>query len=395
METIPCDADDTSVESFGTGCMRSRPFPEKHRWFMQRTFDILSDRRGNPTAGKLDSKLVTPRGEDLLAAAVSSLVSASETELRRPLRVQFENEPSLDTGGVAREWFGLVAAEFLDERRELFQVVRTTGNNSFSPTDLEAGGSLAYAINPKASLAVHDYLSYYRAFGRFIGKALLEGHLVQLPMTSVIFKHILGEPVSFVDLIELDGGLARSLQLLWDTTTLGSLATVPDRSANVGDDEGQDEEDAYGLDFSVYHTAMGTVDLKPNGRNICVTKQNKREYVTLFTQWHLARSTAEELEAIVLGVHDVVPEELLAPFDFAELRLLLCGLPVLDLDDWKSNTVVAGKLRKSKASRLTRWFWSVLQSMSNEQRERLLQFATVVTTLPMLVSPRPHMFESP
>lgn len=366
----PEATDDMDEDFYGVGWMRSKPFPEKHRWFLRRASAILNARWGNPTMSKLDTKLITSRAHGLLETAVAALASCSEEHLRRPLRVEFENEPALDAGGVAREWYGLVAKEFLDDRHGLFEAVHVTANSVYSAN--EAGGSLAYAINPKASLTVKDHHLYYRAFGRFMGKALLEGHLIQLPMTNVIFKHILGEPISFADLVELDGGLARSIQQLWDSPSLGNQTT-----------EFTDEEDLYGLDFSVFHTAKGTVDLKPNGRNICVTTLNRREYVKLFVQWHLARSAAEELKEIVLGVHDVLPAEMLAAFDFAELRLLLCGLPVLDLDDWRANTVVAGNLRRTKATHLTRWFWSVLTSFSTEDRERILQFVTGSCRVPV------------
>jgi hypothetical protein len=30
-------------------------------------------------------------------------------------------------------------------------------------------------------------------------------------------------------------------------------------------------------------------------------------------------------------------------FDFQELELLLCGLPVIDVADWKNNTLYIGK----------------------------------------------------
>lgn len=43
-------------------------------------------------------------------------------------------------------------------------------------------------------------------------------------------------------------------------------------------------------------------------------------------------AAGEELGAILQGSLDVLPIELLAPLDYAKLRLLLCCLPVLDLD---------------------------------------------------------------
>ena len=44
---------------------------------------------------------------------------------------------------------------------------------------------------------------------------------------------------------------------------------------------------------------------------------------------------------IITSVRQVIPEYLLTAFDFQELELLLGGLPVIDVEDWKNNTLYA------------------------------------------------------
>jgi hypothetical protein len=365
-----------ALDPLAINALRALSFPEKHRYFMQETTSILHVRWGNPTlpttSGADDNgpaasmtTLVVPR-DDLFHGTMKALISVSQRQLHRPLRVKFLYEPGIDAGGIAREWFSLVMAEFLDEKNGLFKPVHTNANTQDGHSD---GCGLAYTIHPTASITVANHLLYFRAFGRLLGKALLEGHLIPVPLADFLLKHILSVPVSFADLQALDEGLARSLLLLWQTPLL-----------DLGEDE--EDEDPYALDFSVYHTAEGVVDLKENGRNIAVTEANKLEYIALYTKWHLGQSVADEIAALVSGVYDAVPVNLLAPFDPQELRLMLCGSPSVDVADWHKHTVVMGK-RSFKTARVVAWFWKIVRDMPTADQCRLLQFATGAARVPV------------
>lgn len=377
--SVPEDRLSAGMDPFALESLRTLQFPEKHRWFMQETTGMLNVRfptapptspprsQHQQTAGAFTNDLLLLASrQDLLRSAVSGLMSVSKDQLRRrPLRVQFAGEPGLDAGGVVREWFALTVAAFLDDSAGLFQCVN-------SPID-----GLSYTVNLNAKAACgatgddQYFLLQFRAFGRLLGKALLEGHLVPALLSDTLFKLILGAPLSFADLAVQDPGLAQSLRQLWDSP-------LP---------EGADEDDAFDLDFSVYHPATGVVDLKPGGRDVLVRQGNKREYVALFVQWQLALSARREVGALVSGVRDVLPPHLLAPFDYQELRLLMCGAPSeIDMDDWEAHAtlVVAKKCPYARAARVARWFWRVLrEEMSAEDREKLLQFATGSQRVPV------------
>ena len=73
----------------------------------------------------------------------------------------------------------------------------------------------------------------------------------------------------------------------------------------------------------------------------------------------------------------MLPEVLLSVFDFQELELLLCGLPEIDLGDWRLHTEYRGLLeRKGAAHKVAGWFWDAVEAMDEEKRARLLQFVT-------------------
>jgi E3 ubiquitin-protein ligase HUWE1 len=67
-------------------------------------------------------------------------------------------------------------------------------------------------------------------------------------------------------------------------------------------------------------------------------------------------------------------------FDENELELLFNGLPSIDLAEFKAavqyNSWRAG-------DEVVRWFWAAVESFSEEERARLLQFITGSSQLPL------------
>ncbi len=60
------------------------------------------------------------------------------------------------------------------------------------------------------------------------------------------------------------------------------------------------------------------------------------------------------------SLFQVIPEALLSIFDFQELELFMCGLPRIDIEDWKRNTMYTGALELMKAQhKVAKWWWEV------------------------------------
>ena len=79
-------------------------------------------------------------------------------------------------------------------------------------------------------------------------------------------------------------------------------------------------------------------DLKPNGRNIPVTAENKLEYVHLVCQMKMTGAIRKQLDSFLEGFYDIIPKRLISIFNEQELELLISGLPTIDVDDLKANT---------------------------------------------------------
>lgn len=108
--------------------------------------------------------------------------------------------------------------------------------------------------------------------------------------------------------------------------------------------------------------------------------RNKADYVSLYVSWRLSRDTGKQLEALKSGLFEIVPSSFLSIFDSRELELVLCGLASIDVDDWERNTKY-GHLTAD--TELVTWFWSIVRSMDDVNRARLLQFCTGTSRVPV------------
>ncbi|GLD96355.1 hypothetical protein PINS_up005038 [Pythium insidiosum] len=315
------------------------PFQQKHAWFVQHTASM-------EIPWEYGHLLLEIERDNLLHNSCEQLLWATIDQLHQSLRIRFANEPGVDAGGLVREWFTLMTKEVFDDATGLFY---TSGN----------GDSLM--INPASSEASVDHLMYYQAIGRFIGRALFEGILIDAHLALPICKHILGIPITFSDLEFVDNDLYKNLKWLRENNGVESLA----------------------LDFTVtvdqYTDKSKIVELVPNGAQIAVTDENKKEYIDLRFKWIVGTSISQQLASLAQGLFAVIPRELLSVFDHQELELLICGIPDIDVQDWRNNTIYVGE----RDEKVTNWFWNVIEEFSNEQKARLLQFTTGSARVPV------------
>ena len=136
---------------------------------------------------------------------------------------------------------------------------------------------------------------------------------------------LLAWPIEYSDLNDIDRELARALHEV--------------RALDA------DELEDLCLDFTVSVEEFGvarTVELKPRGGEIEVCAENVDEYLELRLRYMMVERVSDQLAQFVLGVYDVVPLALLCVFTTHELELLICGLPFIDVTDWRSHTVYRG-----------------------------------------------------
>jgi len=290
----------------------------------------------------------------LLGDSVDAVMSLSRKDLRKLWRFEFIGEMGIDAGGLAREWFQLVTEEIFDPDMGLWQS--------------SSANQMCMEVNPASEYCCEDHLIYYRFLGRVMGKALFDRQLVAGHMVGYIYKHILGWPVTFGDLAMVDDEYYNNLKQLQTLATSGEDLSM------------------LCLDFTTTQDIMGVkeeIDLIPNGAKIEVDNDNFPEYLEACLKYRMLDRVKPQLNELLLGFFDVIPEPLLTIFDFQELELLMCGLPDIDLEDWKEHTEYSGECDHVGGDhQVCIWFWEVVGEFDRETKARLLQFVTGTSGVP-------------
>ncbi|BFZ17439.1 hypothetical protein BsWGS_20477 [Bradybaena similaris] len=285
--------------------------------------------------------------EEVFEDSYRQVMKMRSKDLRKRLMVKFRGEEGLDYGGVAREWFYLLSHEMLNPYYGLFQ---------YSRDDI-----YTLQINPDSGVNP-EHLSYFHFVGRIIGLAIFHSHYLDGGFTMPFYKQLLGKPVNLDDLESVDPHLHRSL--CW--MLVNNIENVLDHT------------------FSVEHHSFGCVqehELKPGGKDIDVTEDNKREYVKLYVQWRFMRGIEAQFLSLQKGFSEIIPQHMLRGFDERELELMIGGLGKIDIEDWKRHA----RLKHCTAeSNIVRWFWRAVENFDDEMRARLLQFVTGSSRVPLL-----------
>ncbi|KAM9431239.1 E3 ubiquitin-protein ligase HUWE1-like isoform 3-T3 [Salvelinus alpinus] len=271
----------------------------------------------------------------------------SPEDMKNRLYIVFEGEEGQDAGGLLREWYMIISREMFNAMYALFRT---------SP-----GDRVTYTINP-SSHCNPNHLSYFKFVGRVVAKAVYDNRLLECYFTRSFYKHILGKSVRYTDMESEDYPFFQGLVYLLENnvSTLG-----------------------YELTFSTEVQEFGVCevrDLKPNGGNIIVTEENKKEYVHLVCQMKMTGAIRKQLSAYLEGFYEIIPKRLISIFTEQELELLISGLPTIDIDDLKANT----EYHKYQSSSIQiQWFWRALRSFDQADRAKFLQFVTGTSKVPL------------
>jgi len=128
-----------------------------------------------------------------------------------------------------------------------------------------------------------------------------------------------------------------------------------------------------------------TVELGgPGGAARAVTAFNVREYLALRLRERVFDCCREGLASFLDGVYSVLPAEYLLMFSAFELERLLCGVPVIDLDDWRTSTAYGGAFKERGADHpVVQFFWEVVAGYSSDDQAKLLQWCTGSSKAPV------------
>jgi E3 ubiquitin-protein ligase HUWE1 len=273
-------------------------------------------------------------------------------EMRMKLSVQFQGEEGIDAGGVSREWYQVVAREMFNPNFSLFVHV-PEGGVTFQPNP----NSVVQNDEARGT----NHLDFFKFVGRVVGKALYDGQFIDAYFTRSFYKHMLGQPLTYEDIEAVDPDFFKNLKWILENDI-----------TDVLDFNFTEETDYFGK--------KETVELKPGGKDIKLTEENKREYVNLVARHRMTTAIKAQINAFLTGFWDLVPQALISIFNDHELELLISGLPEIDVEDLRNHTEYSGY---TAASPQIQWFWEVVRDMDKEDLALLLQFITGTSKVPL------------
>ena len=334
----------------------------------------------------------------ILADSFAAFSILTTADLRRKLKVSFDGEEAIDSGGVSKEAFLLLSKEavsYAGEKRRGW--LRSVGTGEYFPAEMSAARARkvcsaapvgeAAAIVPSAllnaeciaKLELEDQLSpanFFGFLGRLAAKALHDRQLLDLPLSDLLWARVLGPPVGE----EGEGGkelsedeLLRDVRYLDSPYAQGLQWTLRN-----------DMTDALCGTFSVSIDGQ-EVALCADGRIREVNEENKREYVQLLARWKTIYSVDALVEPFLKGFYELMPPELLRESGLAaaELSAMLNGKTAVDVEELRSYAIYQGSGGFGDKSELAVWFWQAFRECSDEQRRRLLFFFTGSSRVPL------------
>ncbi|KAI0811120.1 HECT-domain-containing protein [Irpex lacteus] len=286
------------------------------------------------------------RRNHIFEDSYAEIMRQTPSDLKKRLMIKFDGEDGLDYGGLSREFFFLLSHEMFNPFYCLFEY--------------SAHDNYTLQINP-ASGVNPEHLNYFKFIGRCLGLGIFHRRFLDAYFITAFYKMILKKKVTLADLESVDAELHRGLTWMLEN----DITDIIDETFTT-------TEERFG--------EMVTVELKPDGENIPVTEENKKDYVNCVVEYRISRRVKEQFDAFMSGFSELIPQDLINVFDERELELLIGGMSEIDVDDWAKFTDYRGY---EVSDEVVQWFWKCVRSWPPERKSRLLQFATGTSRIPV------------
>lgn len=317
--------------------------PQYKRDFKRKLIYFRSQLYANVYLGQ--TKILIKR-DQIFSDAFNEFMRHSPDQLKRRLMIEFVGEEGLDYGGISREFFFLLSHEMFNPFYCLFE--RSSHDN------------YTLQINPLSGVN-SEHLNYFKFIGRVLGIAVFHQRFLDVYFVHSFYKMVLGKKTSLQDMESIDTEFYRSLVWMLEN----DITDILDLTMTV-------EDHRFG--------EIVTIELIPDGKNISVTEDNKKQYVELVSDWKISKCVQDQIEALSTGFYEIISHELVSVFDEREMEFLIGGITDIDVDDWERNTCYRGYTEHDKVIQL---FWKAVRSFSSEMKARLLQFATGTSRVPV------------
>lgn len=367
---------------------------------MQRLLDSVpelsnsdSNERVTP---RLDRKKRTVSRDDLLKQA--EVVMQDLGSSRSLLEIQYENEVGSGLGPTL-EFYALVSKELQRSDLELWRgdVVRVHGSKA-SDKGGAVGTEYIHSLcglfpSPLGRTSKPGHVikvrNKFKFLGKFMAKALMDSRMLDIPMSPVFYKWLLGREAFFssADLEKVDPALAKTFYRLEDIARRKSRL-LQDRSMSSDLKAALEELTFDGCpieDLQLYFTLPGypNVELKKMGKDIAVTIHNLESYLKLVLYWSLVEGVSRQFDSLREGFESVFPLSNLQMFYPEELEMLFCGSCSEAWDVKSLMECCRPDHGYTHDSRAIKCLFEILSNYTPEEQRQFLHFVTGCPRLPV------------
>lgn len=300
-----------------------------------------------------------PAVDPIFTQVASQIVKMDPADLRLPSRawkVKLVGEGADDAGGVFDDTITEMCEEMLSGAVPLLIPTPNTINDTGYSRD-------RYLLNP--SLTDPHHLTWFKFLGILFGVAIRTKKPVALPLSSLVWKLLVKETVSWDDLEENDALYAQSLRGIRDIHLSGVT-----------------EENFHEvIPLECFEGTSWTGKMVPivaGGRSIPLTFQNRLQYVEQAVNFRLHEMDCQ-ISAVREGMSWIIPVPLLHLVTASHMELLVCGLPHISIPLLKKIV----RYRDLEAgSPLIQWLWAALESFTDAEKVLFMRFVSGRSRLP-------------
>ncbi|OEL15032.1 E3 ubiquitin-protein ligase UPL3 [Dichanthelium oligosanthes] len=223
-------------------------------------------------------------------------------------------------------------------------------------------------------------VEYFRLVGRVMAKALQDGRLLDLPLSTAFYKLLLGQELDLYDILSFDTEFGKILQELQTIVARKRFLESCSESQKIEElcFHGAPVEDLC-LDF----TLPGYPDyvLKEGGENTVVDIYNLEEYISLVVHATVKTGIMRQVEALKAGFNQVFDISSLQIFSPQELDYLICGRRELWEPEILLEHIKFDHGYTSKSLAIVN-FLEIMAEFTPEQQHAFCQFVTGAPRLP-------------
>uniref|UniRef100_H2YD21 E3 ubiquitin-protein ligase n=1 Tax=Ciona savignyi TaxID=51511 RepID=H2YD21_CIOSA len=229
--------------------------------------------------------------------------------------------------------------------------------------------------------------SKFRFLGRLFAKAVMDGRLLDVPLSMICYKWLVNQEnsITWLDLEQVDPGMSLTFnklkRLLHQRLLIEQDGTDgAQERINAITMDGCRLED-LGLDFLL--PGFPNIELMKFGAKTSLTIENLDKYLSLIAHWTLNEGVRQQLDAMRDGFQSVFPLQAIDYFYPEELDQLFCGARYQPWSERELTDSCRTDHGYSHESEAVKTLFRVLSQYDAAEQRAFLQFVTGSPHLPV------------